>query len=207
MKKNIYHLIFLTALSFCLQGIATAATHIITAADFQFSPDTMTVASGDTITWQWESGIHTTTANGIPDGAQQWNALLDSAHTSFSYVVNKAGTYHYISIPDLPSMAGQFTLPGPAGISPVLQLPFSFELRGNLVHDKVVISCMSQINAGAVVSLYDQSGKRVQVFSGLLVSTGKHEFALDFNGVLPASMYYLVMEMENAALARKLVIQ
>lgn len=207
MKKYIYRLMCLATLMFCLPRVNMATHHIITAADFQFSPDTLTVESGDTVTWQWESGFHTTTANGIPDGAMQWNEILDSTHTSFSYVVTVAGTYHYISIPDLPSMAGRFTLPGPAGINPVVQFPFSFELLGNLVQDRVVISYVSRNTAAAVIILYDQLGKRVQTLTGTTLLAGKHTYAFNFDDVFPAGMYFIVIQVEDVALTRKLVIQ
>lgn len=207
MKKYCYPLMCLAAVIFCLPPVTMATNHIITAADFQFSPDTMTVESGDTITWQWESGFHTTTANGIPDGAMQWNELLDSMHTSFSYVVTVAGTYHYISIPDLPSMAGRFTLPGPAGINSVVQSPFSFELMGNLVRDRVVISYDSRITAGAVITMYDQLGKRLQTITGTTLLAGKHAYTFNFDDIFPAGMYFIVMQVEDVALTRKLVIQ
>lgn len=207
MKKYIYRLMCLATLMFCLPRVNMATHHIITAADFQFSPDTLTVESGDTVTWQWESGFHTTTANGIPDGAMQWNEILDSTHTSFSYVVTVAGTYHYISIPDLPSMAGRFTLPGPAGINPVVQSPFSFELMGNPVRDRAVISYVSRITAAAVFTMYDQLGKKVQTITGTTILAGKHTYALNFDDVFPAGMYFIMMQVDDVALTRKLVIQ
>lgn len=207
MKKYIFPLMCLAAVIFCLPPVTMAANHIIAAADFQFSPDTMTVESGDTVTWQWESGFHTTTANGIPDGAMQWNELLDSMHTSFSYVVTVAGTYHYISIPDLPSMAGRFTLPAPAGINTVAQSPFSFELMGNLVRDRVIISCVSRITAGAVITMYNQSGQRVQTITGTTMLAGKHEYTFYLEEVFPAGLYFIVLQVQDAALSRKMVIQ
>lgn len=186
---------------------AMAVTHIITVSDFQFSPDTLTVSTGDTVTWQWLSGFHTTTANGIPDGAQQWNEIIDSLHPQFSYLVSKAGTYHYISIPDLPGMTGKFTLPGPVAISPVLQAPFAFEIAGNPVRQQVHIVYSVNVVTRADLALYSLTGIRLQTFFAGNINTGKHENSFELKDALPAGMYMVVMQTGNFILTRKLMVQ
>ena len=209
MDRNCYTL-FITIIFFGLFAATytKAANHTITATDFQFTPDTMTIAAGDTITWLWEAGIHTTTANGIPAGAAQWNALLDSAHTSFSYVATVPGVYHYISVPDLPAMTGTFTIPGAVvGIADVNLSPFIFDLVSNLVSNEFAISYTMYSTASVEVALYNISGMHLQTFMKETVPAGKHQAAFSLSETYPAGMYFVRMQTGAMAVTRRLVIQ
>ena len=209
MDRNCYTL-FITIIFFGLFAATytKAANHTITATDFQFTPDTMTIAAGDTITWLWEAGIHTTTANGIPAGAAQWNALLDSAHTSFSYVATVPGVYHYISVPDLPAMTGTFTIPGAVvGIADAILSPFDFNLVSNLVHGEVVITCTMHSTTSVEVALYNISGMRLQTFLKETMPAGNYHDSFSINATLPAGMYFVRMQVGAMAVTRRLVIQ
>ncbi len=95
-----------------------ATTHTITAADFTFSPATITINLGDTIKWVLSAGTHTTTSETIPAGAATWNANLKTGSTTFVYVPKVAGVYNYqcnfhVSM----GMTGIFTVV--AGCAPV----------------------------------------------------------------------------------------
>jgi plastocyanin len=64
---------------------------------FQFSPATITITVGQTVTWTWAEGAlaHNVTpddvANKIPPGEA---GLFDAPHT-YSYTFTQPGTYHY----------------------------------------------------------------------------------------------------------------
>ena len=93
-----------------------ATKHVVTVANFQFSPVTTTnVFVGDTIRWVWVSGSHTTTCNQNfdpstfhPAGAADWSNPMNSGSTSFEYKVTKAGAYGFVCLPHSPSMGGNF---------------------------------------------------------------------------------------------------
>ena len=88
--KKIYFLF--TALLF-LKSFATV--HQVTVSNFQFSPATVNAVVGDTIKWVWGSGFHTTTSETVPAGATTWDAPIQSAGQTFSYILTVAGTYTY----------------------------------------------------------------------------------------------------------------
>lgn len=206
--KNIYGLFLIFAVVVFASSFTKAATHTITVADFQFTPDTMTIEPGDTITWQWINGIHTTTSNGIPSGAAPWNALLDSMHTSFTYIASVPGTYHYISVPDLPAMTGTFTIPGAeVGIDEVALSPVSFDLVSNLVHDEVFISYTVLANTSIDVALYNISGVRLQTLLHEKVAVGKYQSSFYFNQTFPAGMYFIRMQSGSSFITKRMMIQ
>ena len=88
-------ILLLAALLIGSVSAASAADHPITVANFQFTPSTVNAVVGDTITWTWVSGMHTTTATMVPAGARRWNKPMDVSHTRFRMTVTVAGTYHY----------------------------------------------------------------------------------------------------------------
>src|SRR4051812_32847522 len=79
-----------------------AAIHIVTVANFQFTPAQLSFPAGDTIQWQWNSGSHTTTSVSIPAGAATWDHNINSGSTSFTYIPTVTGTYNYHCTPHAP---------------------------------------------------------------------------------------------------------
>ena len=91
MKK----ILLLAALLIGSVSAASAIDHRIRVSDFVFTPSTVNAVVGDTITWRWQSGMHTTTSTNIPPGARSWNAPIDSVNTRFRIRLRVAGTYSY----------------------------------------------------------------------------------------------------------------
>lgn len=76
-----------------LGGAAHAADARVTIDNFSFSPATMTVERGATVTWANRDDIpHTVTDAGNPRAFK--SAPLDTDDT-FSYTFASPGTYHY----------------------------------------------------------------------------------------------------------------
>jgi plastocyanin len=75
-------------------GVAQASeTRDVTIDNYTFSPGTLTVPVGTTVTWtNRDSEVHTVTANDAPPTFK--SAGLDTDDT-FSFTFNKAGTYSY----------------------------------------------------------------------------------------------------------------
>ena len=91
MKK----ILLLAALLVGSVSVASAADHQVRVSDFRFNPKNVNAVAGDTITWKWQNGMHTTTSTNIPAGATPWNASIDSTHTQFRIRLTVAGTYNY----------------------------------------------------------------------------------------------------------------
>ena len=73
----------------------TANTVNVTATSFRFTPQTMTIKEGTTVTWTNTDTIeHTVTSgvNGVPDG--KFDQLLQPGET-FSFTFNTAGDFPY----------------------------------------------------------------------------------------------------------------
>lgn len=101
-------LLFLGLLLFSSSSFCT--NHMVDVANFSFSPSMINVMVGDTVTWNWVSGSHTTTCNGtagtsLPPGATPWDEPINSASTTYSYVIDIEGEYDFVCTFH-PSMTG-----------------------------------------------------------------------------------------------------
>src|SRR4051812_37922573 len=80
---------------------ASATVHVAPGAISTFSPPTVNVNAGDTVTWTWDSATtHTTTSGSCvgfsctPDGL--WDSGFKSGPPDFVFTFNVApGTYNY----------------------------------------------------------------------------------------------------------------
>ncbi len=100
--------IFLGFLIFSSSSFCTS--HTVEVANFSFSPSMINAMVGDTITWNWVSGTHTTTCNGtsgtsLPPGATPWDEPINSVSTTYSYVIEIDGEYDFVCLFH-PSMTG-----------------------------------------------------------------------------------------------------
>ncbi|NNF06366.1 MAG: T9SS type A sorting domain-containing protein [Candidatus Eisenbacteria bacterium] len=81
----------------------TNARFTVLVRNNEFDPRELSIASGDTVDWVWESGFHTTTsgigsASGLNAGAL-WDAPIDSGNLIFTYVFTAADIYPYFCRP------------------------------------------------------------------------------------------------------------
>lgn len=96
-------------------GTARAATHEVAITDFAFTPQTLTIAVGDTVTW--------TNTDPVSHTATSVNGAFDSGDIgtgeSYSLTFNSAGTYEYLCTPH-PTMTGTIVVvaPTPSGELP-----------------------------------------------------------------------------------------
>jgi plastocyanin len=84
-------------LVFLMSSVSVTFAHTIKIAvsDFQFKAKSVNAVVGDTITWVWKTGTHTTTSTTIPAGAVKWDKPIDATHKKFSIILKVAGTYNY----------------------------------------------------------------------------------------------------------------
>lgn len=82
-----------------LAGVLVAASlradqTVTIGPGFAFSPATVTVAPGDTVTWTWQAGPHSTTSNAT-SAPEFWDSGIRFTGASFSHTFLTLGTYPY----------------------------------------------------------------------------------------------------------------
>jgi plastocyanin len=99
-----------------------ATNHEVQVSNFQFTPATVNALVGDTITWVWKQGGHTTTSLSVPAGATSWDKPIKKSAQTFSYTLTVEGTYTYDCAIHAPNMAGTIVV---SGVLPVTLSSFT----------------------------------------------------------------------------------
>ena len=74
-----------------------AAGVTVGVVDYEFQPSTEQIAVGDTVTWNFTEGSHTTTSKpGQPDS---WDSQGKDAGETFQKTFTRPGRYQYVCIP------------------------------------------------------------------------------------------------------------
>jgi plastocyanin len=81
-------------------AVAPATGNMVAIQNFSFTPQTLTVKAGDTVTWtNNDSAVHNVTSTDGPGTGAATTGLFSSgsmnAGQSYSYTFAKAGTYYY----------------------------------------------------------------------------------------------------------------
>ena len=138
--------------------------------DFEFQPPEHHIAVGDSVTWNFTAGGHTTTSlRGQPDS---WNSVPDgtnSAGSSFTKRFEVPGRYQYVCIPHRTFMNGVIEV-GTDTVVDTLD-DFKSPRRGN----RVKISYL--LNEPATVTYRLKGPSRRTVKQGRLAA-GRHSFTL-----------------------------
>jgi plastocyanin len=71
---------------------------------FEFAPKTQTVAVGDTVTWNFNDGGHSTTS--LPGQPDTWDSKVKDKGAVFQHTFTKPGKYQYICVPHRDFMKG-----------------------------------------------------------------------------------------------------
>ena len=95
--------------SLALASPAMGADRTVSVVDFEFQPREVQIEPGDTITWNFVNGGHTTTAAG--GQPERWNSGGDTGATSpagaiFQHTFATPGRFNYFCIPHASFMKG-----------------------------------------------------------------------------------------------------
>jgi plastocyanin len=132
------------ALVLPLAPAALAADHAVDIAGFAFSPQSVTVAVGDTVTWSnADAQNHTATANG---GSFDTGTI--GGNTSKSVTFSTAGTFAY-HCKIHPSMTGTIVVEAAAGPPPTDTDALPASSRGDV---SAVVVLLLAAGAGFVVA-------------------------------------------------------
>jgi uncharacterized protein (TIGR03118 family) len=106
---------------------ARAATTHVNMIDFGFSPQNVTIAVGDTVTWtNTGSFTHTTTSGTTTGGVRHPDGLWDSGSVlpgqTYSRVFAQAGTFPYYCTPHYTSMTGTVTVKAATNTPPTVSI-------------------------------------------------------------------------------------
>ncbi len=68
--------------------------HIVFVSNNTFSPSEINISVGDTVTWKWVEGTHSTTSDSTV-GNNVWNADINQNDSVFSFKITSPGVHKY----------------------------------------------------------------------------------------------------------------
>jgi plastocyanin len=144
-----------------------AADFGVGVSDFEFAPKTQSIAVGDTVTWTFNDGGHTTTARpGQPD---RWDSDLKEAGATFQKTFTKPGRYQYVCTPHDTFMTGVLVV----GSDAVKDSVDAFKTK--VSGTKATVSF--ELNE-AVSATYTLKGAAKRTVKRKRLATGKHSIVL-----------------------------
>ena len=205
MKKNLLILISGSMLSLLSINSADATVHIITSGGTgtsnSFLPQTTNAVVGDTITWIWLSGVHTTQSTTIPAGAASWSYMnLTGSNTTFSYLPTVVGTYNYDCHASTPhGMNGVIIVT--ANTTGIVSTDYnsSVSVFPNPCFGKITI----EMPAAKLITFFTISGKKIK---SCIIQKGQTKSEIDISE-LSTGIYFVEIYDGTKIVTKKIVVQ
>jgi len=182
---------------------AAAVTHVINfggALGNNYSPNTLTVNVGDTITWMGTFSSHPLEATMRPSGAAPFGT---GSGTSYSYPVTVAGDYAYRCTFHFASgMTGTFTAVAVSTDISEAASPDDVRVMPSLTHDVVNVMLASPSGNKVSAEIVNADGKRMA--EAVLISGTSAQ--LDFTP-LAAGTYFVIVRSEQGIISAKKVMK
>lgn len=101
MKKVFKNYLILCFITIFIELGFSQTSHTVLVGDggsFTFTPENLTISSGDTVIWEWRANNHSTTSDNNT-GLEVWDSGILNNGATFSRVFTETGTYPYHCTP------------------------------------------------------------------------------------------------------------
>lgn len=196
---------------FIVQSIYPQANITVQVTDFEFTPKNITITVGDTVTFKWVKGSHTTTSDST-SGANSWNSPMNSSNPVFKKVITSPGLHRYYCIPH----GG----PGGVGMSGTIQAnakvtfvkekgsSITYELRQNYpnpFNPSTKIDYSIPANSFVSLKVFNAIGEQIASLVNEFQAEGN--YSVTFNaGNLPSGIYFYRLNAGNYSQVKKMTI-
>lgn len=161
-------------------------SHTILIGDggsFSFTPDNLTISSGDTVVWEWRANNHSTTSDATT-GQEVWDSGIRNNGATFSKVFTEEGTYPYHCTPHQSfGMTGTIIVEAVLGINDFENVNLeSFYLSQNFPNPfNPITNIQFYIPEASPVTLsvYDLKGNKIATILQEKISAGFHQVTWD----------------------------
>jgi plastocyanin len=202
MKKHLLKITFIAILSF-LANATMANNRQVFVTDSTFTPDTLIVTVGDTITWILQTGatpMHSVTSSSKPVGADSLKGELVTSSSAYDYIVMVAGTYTYYDKYN-PGMTGSFIATTGTGIKSTPR--FETKAFPNPIKSNSLLKVTNPGFKPSGFVIYDVIGKPVMRTTALEVHENGN---IEINtGNLTKGLYFMVLYNEEQEAQVRLV--
>lgn len=201
-----------------------AANATFTVTNFRFDldgsgatqVDTARIEPGESVTWQWVTGIHTVTSgtgSTDPQVGQLFNQPIDSGSRQFTFVFEDPGTYRFFCSPhEFLTMRGVVVVSSTTdvGASPSRAHGFTLDPAPNPTRDVVRFGFAMRAAGRARAEVYDARGRRVARVIDRELAAGPHEGLWDGRAsdgsAVRAGVYYVRLRLPGYTEGRSVVL-
>jgi plastocyanin len=189
------------------------STTVVSAGNFFFNPNPITINQGDSVTWVWSEGVHTTT-NGVdendPNAASMWSASLTSGAPTFTYKFTTAGEFPYFCALHSGFMRGTVTVNATTDVQPiegtVSKIGFASALTPNPTKAGFSFRFALRQSGHVQADLFDAAGRKVVNLVDKDLGAGTFSASYNGHGAKPG-VYWVKLLVPGAQQSRKIVIQ
>ena len=180
--------------------------------------DTVKIAVGETVTWQFGSGSHTVT-NGTgfadPQAGTLFDQPINSVQTSFTFQFDNAGLVPYFCQPHVGfNMKGFVLVKSTSGVTPLpgnnAALGFTRSPRPNPTRAGVDFQFALNQAGQARIEVFDARGARVATVKDGTLPPGSYSGSWDGTGAdgvaVGSGVYYLRMTLPGYSKSRRVVV-
>jgi plastocyanin len=202
---------FLLLLSGSLAISLGQTKHIIFVRDFEFDPKDINIAAGDTVEWQWQNGIHTTTSD-VTSGIDSWNSPITSTIRVFSKVISNEGLHRYYCVPHGSpggvGMAGTITVLSTTSVYGKTNTPLSFQLFQNYpnpFNPSTTIEYYIAEHSFVLLKIYNIIGTEITTLVSEIKPAGFFKASFNANE-LASGVYFYRLQAGNFSEVKKMIL-
>lgn len=204
----------LTILFFISAGMAYAQSNfVVQVSNFKFTPKDITITAGDTVTFQWVSGSHTTTSDSTI-GPDSWNSPMTSSVPVFKVVILYPGLHRFYCIPHGgpggAGMSGTITAnpKAPTDVKEIAGTDFSYKLQQNYpnpFNPSTRIDYTIPENSFVSLRIFNVVGQEVASLVSEVQGRGNH--SVNFNAAnLSSGIYYYQIKAGTFVTVKKMTL-
>ena len=199
-KFNVMKIFLLSFTLLTATFINAQTKYTITASGMTFTPSSLTINQGDTVVFDNVSGFHNVngTQATFPTNPASFGNSPASAPWTYTFVFTVAGNYTYQCDIHAPNMSGTISVQ-PATSVAELQKEAEINVYPNPAANYFSIDTKKAIKS---VSLVNITGQLVKTYSETANQTNRFDVK-----ALPKGIYFLTIELGDAKLVEKLIIQ
>jgi plastocyanin len=199
---------FLFVILMALTGEVGFSNHfVINNAGSTFSPDTLAINAGDTVTFtigSYHNAIEVSQTTYDANGSTS-NVGFSVPYGGGSVIFNNAGTFYFVCVPHASiKMKGMITVTGTTSVNTLTDMDFNVFPNPASENIKIVYSVASKTNVS--IKLVDEAGKVVTTIVSETRTPGQWEDIYAINKSLKSGLYFLSLQYGAKSFNKKVTI-
>ena len=209
MNKKLLFLSFIFV--FLLSTSHAQTNHTVDVSNFVFTPANTTITEGDTVTWKWVSGSHTTTSDST-SGSNSWTSPINSTQQKFSFVITSSGVHHFYCKfhggPGGVGMSGTITVTHPTAVTDKTTFPEKYNLEQNYpnpFNPTTTIKYALPGSSNVTIKVFNSLGNLVKTLVNEREQAGYYDITFDGKD-FSSGVYFLQFEANNFLRVEKMML-